>query len=116
MTPLHGEVWEPLPCGSLSQSQGGSLALAFCEAAGVNESMGIHLPSPQCSLCLYFHLELWRAPSDVPSLPVPQGSTWGSVVDDLVGFHSLSPPRINKWFFGNSCPSTGLIPAGIPLL
>ncbi|NXP66908.1 PRPF3 protein, partial [Chloropsis cyanopogon] len=36
-TPLHDdEVWEPLPGGSLSQSQGGSLALAFCWAAGVN--------------------------------------------------------------------------------
>ncbi|NXY26911.1 PRPF3 protein, partial [Atrichornis clamosus] len=42
-TPLHDEVWEPLPCGSLSQSQGGSLALAFfedlCYAGAIKQMM-----------------------------------------------------------------------------
>ncbi|NXI21803.1 PRPF3 protein, partial [Sterrhoptilus dennistouni] len=38
-TPLHDEVWEPLPRGSLSHSQGGSLALAFCQAGGIKQMM-----------------------------------------------------------------------------
>lgn len=92
-TPLHDEVWEPLPCGSLSQAKVEAwlwLSVRLLE----------QIPGDPSPLCLCFPLEPGRAaPSDSSSLPVPRRSVWGSVLDDLLGFHSLSARRISSRCF-----------------
>lgn len=74
--------------------RGGSLALAFCYAGGANPwGFSLLLGAP-CA-CVF----IWSLGELLPVLPIALCPARGSVVDGLLGFHSLSPPRVNnRWF------------------
>lgn len=111
-TPLHDEVWEPLPRGSLSHSQGGSLALALCQAGGVNPCGSISFLLGAARACVF----IWSLGELLPVTsrrsPCPEAARGG-----LCGGFSFPFSTQNQQgvVFGNSCPSTGLIPAGISI-